>query len=290
MKTIIHGYFRDVSIPIHAKFLRGTGVPEDVGGTEHSHDFTELVIFHGGRGVHRVEGQDYPVVAGNVFVVTGDQTHACVRRHDLQYAEVTFNARRVPLPAEHLRKLPGYHALFVLEPRRREQGRFRGQLRLPPTRLAAAVGLVHHMHRELRDRSAGYEAVLLARLIELIVFLSREYSRTGPAEGVSLLHVAEVVSELERDFARPWRLEELCEIAHMSKSALMTAFREATGQTPIDYLIHVRLRRAMELLRNTDDQVTRIALEVGFTDSNYLARKFREVLGTSPRAYRLSPR
>ena len=289
MKAKIIGKFDGVGIPIRVKLLHGSGIPEGIGGMEHSHDFAELVLFHGGRGVHRVDGHDYPVVAGDVFAVHGDQTHAIVQRENLQHVEVTYNSRRVRLPTDQLRKLPGYHALFTLEPARRRRGRFRGHLRLSPTRLAEAMRLIHSMHQEYEARPVGYEAFLLGRLVELMVFLSREYSRSSTGEGRALLRVGEVIGLLEREYARPWRLAELCAIAHMSKSNLMVAFREATGQTPVNYLIRVRLRQAMYLLQSTARKVTEIAFEVGFSDSNYFARKFRQIVGLSPSAYRRSP-
>ena len=66
----------------------------------------------------------------------------------------------------------------------------------------------------------------------------------------------------------------------------MTVFRDATGQTPIDYLIYARLRRAMELLLGSDQTITQIAFHSGFSDSNYFARKLRQITGTTPSAYR----
>jgi len=286
MKPRLHGLFRDVGVPIRVKLLRGSGVPQDIGGREHSHDFAELILFYDGRGVHRVDERDYPVTAGNVFVVIGDQTHAVVERTDLAYAEVTFHADRLELPAEQLKKLPGYHALFVIEPRRRRSRRVEGHLRLGPTRLAEAMRLVESMRREYVARAAGYEAVLVGRLIELMAFLSREYAETSASEAKALVRVGEVVSRLENESERPWRLSELCALAEMSKSSLLVAFREATGHTPIDYLIRVRLRRAMRLLEASERAVTDIAFDVGFSDSNYFARKFRQVVGCSPSAYR----
>ena len=286
MKPRVHGRFADVGIPIRVRLLSGSGAPAGIGGRDHSHDFTELLVFHGGRGIHRVEEHDYPVTAGDIFVVTGDQTHAIVGRDDLQHTEVHFSPARLRLPGAQLRKLPGYHALFVLEPERRRRGRFVGHLHLGPTRLAEAMQIVHGMQREYEGRAAGYEALLLGRLIELIVFLSREYSRATSGDAQALLRLGEVISVLEREYRRTWRLADLAAVARMSRSNLAVVFREATGLTPIQYLIHVRLREAMYLLRGTDRSVTDIAYDVGLSDSNYLARQFRKALGTTPTAYR----
>jgi len=72
----------------------------------------------------------------------------------------------------------------------------------------------------------------------------------------------------------------------MSRSNLMRVFRKATGQTPIEYLLRLRIQKAMELLRNSSLSITEIALEVGFNDSNYFTRQFRRVLGETPRSFR----
>lgn len=288
MKPKAKGLFRDVGAPICVRLWRGSGSPEGIAGTEHSHDFTERLLFHEGRGVHRVDERDYRVRAGSAFVVLGEQTHAVAEREDLACAEVHFHPGRLRLPTEQLRKLPGHHALFVLEPRRRRQRYVAHHLELGPTRLAEAMRHVERMRQEYERREVGYEAALVGRLIELTVFLSREYERSAAAEAEAFLRVGKVVSRLEEDYARPWRLDELCGMARMSKSALMVAFREATGQTPIEYLIHLRLRRGMHLLANTDLSITRIAFDTGFSDSNYFARKFRQVVGVSPSVYRRS--
>ena len=72
----------------------------------------------------------------------------------------------------------------------------------------------------------------------------------------------------------------------MSESNLLRIFKEATGQTPIDYRLRLRIKHAMRLLCDTDDPISRIASQVGFSDSNYFTRQFRTIIGTTPRAYR----
>jgi AraC-like DNA-binding protein len=66
----------------------------------------------------------------------------------------------------------------------------------------------------------------------------------------------------------------------------MRVFRKATGQTPIDYLVRLRIQKSISLLRNTDQPIIEIALESGFNDSNYFTRQFRKLTNESPSAYR----
>ncbi len=72
----------------------------------------------------------------------------------------------------------------------------------------------------------------------------------------------------------------------MSEGNLHKVFKEATGQSPIDYLIKLRLQRSMDLLSDTGLSITEIAFKTGFNDSNYFTRHFKKIIGTTPSRYR----
>ena len=54
----------------------------------------------------------------------------------------------------------------------------------------------------------------------------------------------------------------------------------------IDFLLNLRLRKAAEMLFNSDCNIAETALNTGFHDSNYFTRQFRKKFGRSPREYR----
>lgn len=91
---------------------------------------------------------------------------------------------------------------------------------------------------------------------------------------------------MDRDYARPLDVEALASAASLSRAHFIRSFRDAFGETPHRYLQRRRIERAMALLRNTNMPVTQICLDVGFTSLGTFCRTFREVLATSPRAYR----
>lgn len=165
--------------------------------------------------------------------------------------------------------------------------RFASHLHLKRVPLAQVERMVEEMECECDEQAPGYEVALRAKLLELMVFLSRAYTITDTTEAHALLRVGSVIGALEKGYPKAWKLDDLLEIAHMSRSNLMRVFRKATGQSPIEYLVRLRIQRAMELLRNTDLSITEIAMEVGFNDSNYFSRQFHRILGESPRSFRL---
>lgn len=78
-------------------------------------------------------------------------------------------------------------------------------------------------------------------------------------------------------------------IAHMSPAYFSKKFKESTGFGFKEYLIHIRLQKAAQLLRTTDASITEIAGLCGFTDGNYFGDVFRKNYGCSPRSYRKHP-
>jgi AraC-like DNA-binding protein len=284
-------YFGKAGFPLAVRRVRtdmehAPSHPHDLTEVEHSHDFCELVIVTHGSAMHMLEGNEFPVTAGDVFLLQGQQRHYFYKRENLDLINIMYDPGKIALPENELRRMPGYCAMFMLEPTFRRQHRFASRLHLKRVPLAHVEQLTETMERECETADPGYEVALRAKLLELMVYLSRAYTSTATTEAHALLRVGNVIGALENDFAKDWKLDGLLKIAHMSRSNLMRIFRKATGQTPIEYLVRLRIQRAMEMLRNTDLTITEIAMEVGFNDSNYFTRQFRRATGTSPRTFR----
>ncbi|MFA6960248.1 MAG: helix-turn-helix domain-containing protein [Opitutaceae bacterium] len=284
-------YFGQDGFPVTARRVfteRGGQLSheKDVTEIDHYHDFSELVLVLSGRGRHLLEGESFPVSAGNVFVVQGNQVHCFRDREDLVLVNVMYDPAQLPLPSGLLRRMPGYSALFMLEPTFRSAHRFSSRLQLAREDLGAAEALAERIEEESSRRRPGHEAVLLGLLVELMVFLSRHYGESDVSESRALLEMGKLISTLEQRYPEPWTLEQMAKLAHLSRTGLLRIFRQATGKSPIDYLIGLRIDGAKRLLRQSDLTMTDIALETGFGDSNYFARQFRLITGTTPSAYR----
>jgi len=73
---------------------------------------------------------------------------------------------------------------------------------------------------------------------------------------------------------------------NMSKSRFSAVFSQATGQTFTEYLIHLRLNKAKELLKTTNYKNSQIADETGYNDSHYFSYIFKKNIGMTPSEYR----
>lgn len=82
------------------------------------------------------------------------------------------------------------------------------------------------------------------------------------------------------------KVEELCRIAHMSKSNFYRLFTDHTGMTPLQMIQAQRLRYAKRLLRSPDVHIKEVAYAAGFNDPNYFCRLFKKQEGLTPGQYR----
>lgn len=127
---------------------------------------------------------------------------------------------------------------------------------------------------------------MLSKVLEIFVFISREYSQRRTAMTRPLFRLGEVISQLENQYRQNWTIARIAKIASMAPTTLIPVFKKVTGFSPIDYLMRVRLARAAEQLLQSGESISGIAADCGFADSNYFSRQFRKQYNCSPREYR----
>jgi AraC-like DNA-binding protein len=95
-----------------------------------------------------------------------------------------------------------------------------------------------------------------------------------------------VISFLQANYKNQVELDEIATIACMNKNSLCQYFKQKTGKTIFGLLHEIRLKRACELLVNSNDSVESISSTVGYFSQTLFNRKFKELYKTPPTAYR----
>jgi AraC family transcriptional regulator len=81
-------------------------------------------------------------------------------------------------------------------------------------------------------------------------------------------------------------LAQLSAIAGMSPHYFSELFKQSTGRTPHTYVLHQRIERAKQRLRDPECSVIDAGLEAGFENPSHFARVFRRLVGTTPSRFR----
>ncbi|WP_213803502.1 AraC family transcriptional regulator [Granulicella sp. dw_53] len=129
----------------------------------------------------------------------------------------------------------------------------------------------------------------------LASYLVRNYSLTRPfavekslSGGMPPSMLRRCIEFMDAHFERDLRLSELAQETKVSTSHLIRSFRQSTGKTPYQFLLHRRVERAKVLMRDPRSSLTEVGLASGFADQHHLARVFRRVTGVTPSSYRRS--
>lgn len=163
-------------------------------------------------------------------------------------------------------------------------------LAIPLDRLECMGGLLALILAEVRQERCGRQAAL-DRLSEVLVIQLLRYLMdsggldTGLLAGLAHPKLAKALMVMHNLPAADWTLSKLAAEAGMSRARFAMGFREAVGQTPIDYLARYRLSLAKAMLQEGRG-LDVVADQVGYSSASALAKVFRRYTGQSPIQWR----
>ncbi len=203
----------------------------------------------------------------------------------IEYINVMFQPEQL-LQLSELRLLPGFQALFYIEPFYRKEMNFKGMLTLNQAQLQEATRLLDLILTEYELQPQGYRLMIRSYFTALVGLLSRYYQIGSGADDNKALRIGEAVTYIEEHFLQPITLQAMADKAYLSTRQFQRVFTRNYHTTPMDYVIRKRLDYSCTLLRHPNLSISQVALESGFRDQNYYARQFRKVYNCTPSEYR----
>ena len=94
------------------------------------------------------------------------------------------------------------------------------------------------------------------------------------------------IQYMKRELKTKLSLQQLADQAGLSASYYTAEFKRKTGRPPLDYLIHLKIQHACQLLDHSKFKIKEICNMVGFNDQYYFSRVFNKIMGMSPKQYR----
>lgn len=138
-------------------------------------------------------------------------------------------------------------------------------------------------------RFAGADEAMKVARINLM-----DLNSTNPVAYASLTHgsraadpvVASCQQWVAMHYASAAPVAQMVELSHLPERTFKRRFALATGMSPLDYVHHVRLEEAKQMLERGADPVEAIAVDIGYSDSSFFSRLFRRKVGMGPVQYR----
>ncbi len=251
----------------------------------HAHEFHQLTIITRGTGELYVNGITQSLREGDVYVIGSYSTHYLRKQKQLEIINICFSMDELLACSNSLQEIKGFRSLFILQPALVDTGRLSSVLHLDYEGMQYVAFITKRLLREVASPASGSEIIIQSYFMILIVFFARaceQNDRILDDEENLCSAIAFINENYDRDIV----MSDIVEASLLSGYRLTGAFKQRHGCTPLAYLNKIRIKRACHELKYSKKTISEIAYSVGFKDSNYFSRKFKQLKGVSPREYR----
>lgn len=251
-------------------------------GVYHDHDYTELAYILSGKGKYLVEGKEYDVEPGDLIICNPGVKHT----------HIVTNPKEPTIE---------FIAGFT---------DFQFKNMAPNSIELADGGCILHMSAELKQEISMHCYAMIAEkegnqigryfmfkthLMQLLLLVMREISEIEKTNQKSYnfesynknYAVNRIINYLNENYENKISLEQIAHNIYLSPVYISKIFKEETGESPINYLIKIRLEKAKDILLNPDSgSIKSIANQVGYDDVYHFSKLFKKYYGVSPLYYK----
>lgn len=251
----------------------------------HWHPEIELTYITKGEMIYKVNHNTYHLQKGDgLFGNTGTLHMGCqYGRQDCEYTSVTFDSRLIygyegslmyqkyvkpllqnfALPAIHLNGSQDWHT--------------------------PALQLITNMLQTTREESRTFEMdmiILLEQFWRLLFLHGSSAPEETPLDKRNYERIRQILSYIENNYASELTLDHIAQSIHLCKSECSRMFKKYMKMSLFEFILQYRIEKSIEYLGNSNYCITEIAHLVGFHDSNYFTKVFREQKGCPPSRFR----
>jgi len=120
----------------------------------------------------------------------------------------------------------------------------------------------------------------------LVLALLQPYSRRSADSPDQPEFLNWIISFMSLHLSEPLSVADMASRAGLSASRFSRVFRDRFGRPPHQFLLHLRIQRAQDLLQHTSLTMPQIAIQCGFADVHHFARAFKRITEQTPGSYR----
>ncbi|QNK58598.1 AraC family transcriptional regulator [Paenibacillus sp. PAMC21692] len=285
-------FFDDPSFPF---FIDRYTIKQNEIISPHKHDFVEFVYIVSGNAMHEWMDKNSPLSPGDVFAIEPNTVHGYIGSSDQETIvyNILFHRTLLEREMEALLRFPAFIDFFYLAPFLRNNASFVPYTSLDNYQRLQLESHLRVMHEEFKQHRDGFSIIIKSRWIECLVLLSRYHNENRellqvPNTPSSYDWITSIVDFVERHCEQELTLISLAETCRMSVSSFTAKFKRATGMSLVEFKHAAQIRRACQALKQSDDKIAIIAMNVGFNDISFFNRIFRKYAGCTPREFRKS--
>lgn len=246
---------------------------------DHSHNYCEIFYLKRGSCVYKVNKKKYHLSEGDLFIVKAGDPHSTCYEGNTESERLVIACDPGSLHDEFLSAHPDIQKTLNTS----------GKIVISSSVRSRLENLFEEMLTE-NNLPDEYSADLLTVLVmKFLMIIQRSgifvYEQMNSSDEISAV-IEQSINYIALNYSMPLTLDKLSHMFNLCPSYFSKKFKQETGMTFKEYLNHIRLYQASQMLLTTDDSITKISLNCGFNSSNYFKDCFHKSYHISPREYR----
>lgn len=241
----------------------------------HWHQAIEIDYPIEGTADFTISGKRISSKSGDVLIINSNEIHSV----DNMNANKNTLALTFLIPYEILiKEIPNYESYWFVLPKKREE-----------------VAIIKHdlylyyQHSQIEDeyRNLQLKSDMFLILHDLLKYCSHDKNTVHGLPRIPTLHkLAKVIDYINQHSSEKIMLDEIAQAGHLSTGYLSRTFSKQMGMSVMEYVNYIRLKRAYEMITNTDKNIAVISDLTGFSNPKSFSKLFLQVYKQTPGKYR----
>lgn len=259
----------------------------------HAHEHLQLSYVMSGSCLHYTVGKEFVLTKGDLLSIPPTLEHQLTARAGMpvKLIQIDFMPHCI---SENMRDISlmhhfvdfGYIQPFVSEENVVPKLQFAAQNQIQLEQM------IENLMTEWTAKEDNYRLAIKAELLKLLVAIGRHYTRRKDGKGdqpKTAYHREDfykAVQYIDDHFDEELKLEDLAAMSHMAPSYFSSIMKLLTGQSYMEYLTALRIKRAAELLRTTNLSIIEISMRAGYNHLGHFTKMFKKMTGVTPGEFR----
>ena len=134
--------------------------------------------------------------------------------------------------------------------------------------------------------NANARIQIVSRLLLCMGLLIQKFSLEISIHDKNYRKLLPILQYIDKHYTEKIQIAELSKIIHVCDDRMIRLFKEVTGETPVEYILNLRVEHALKLLMEDNMSIAEIAEKTGFGSATYKTRVFKQKLGITPGKYK----
>ena len=241
----------------------------------HKHNHMEIAYIMSGKSIFNINNVSYEVEEGDIVLINPEEDHygmpISIKNPSIEFF-VGFSNFKFKNMIEN--------TLFLNE---------FPIIKTTPSSRKKFLDLINSIIEENTLNQTGKDFMLQSYLTQFIILAIREKQQENTifSENKKSTISKEIQTYFHEHFSEKISLEQIAKNLYLSPFYISKVFKEEIGETPINYLIKVRLENAKDLLLNRQNlSIKEISSIVGYEDAYHFSKSFKKYYGLSPAEYK----